>query len=354
MLVFLRLLFVCPLVCLLMLPLLASAVDASKPAEPPISVHINQTFQIPVSENCLTMPRDQYASIELRINGSLSQLKPSDCNPDTTPNTFIFKMSQLDNSAAQREALMSSPWRELKSNFNRDLPYSLRYNNAGNDVLLATGTLRYQILQPAFILIGFAFIIVVAFFLVKLGRDSGMLRDTGTMPVMLRSYSLARVQMAWWFFIVFSSYVWLWIVGEGIPEISSQALGLMGIGSAVYMAAASVDASKQNDFGPSVKFFHDIISDGQGLVLYRFQMLVFNVLFGVLFLIYVVQHVSMPDFDGSVLSLLGMSSLTYTGFKIPEVPPKDTTNTTDTSVVITDGNKTATAPVATADGGKTT
>ncbi|MCH8619241.1 hypothetical protein [Undibacterium sp. TS12] len=306
---------------LLMYGTVACAASAGNKIDEPVSLHLNQLFQVAVPGACALVPKDQLNLVELRINGILSQLKPVDCDHDPAMNKLSFFLPQQDNSKneIQRESLMGSPWRELKNGFRRDLPFSISFNNGAGNTVLATGSFRYQILQPAYILIGFGFIIAVAYALLRLGRDSGLLRDAaGTVAVQQRTYSLARVQMAWWFFIVFASYVWLWIVGEGIPDISTQALGLMGIGSGTYMAAASVDASKNCQYGESQGFFDDIISDGQGLALYRFQMLVFNVLFGVLFLVYVIQHVAMPDFDGSILTLLGMSSGTYAGFKIPE------------------------------------
>jgi hypothetical protein len=121
--------------------------------------------------------------------------------------------------------------------------------------------------------------------------------------------------------VVFYRLCFLYVVvagWRGIPTLSSQALGLLGIGSATYFAAASVDATKPPVNSESQGFWSDILSDAQGLALYRFQMLVFNLLFGVLFILYVVQHVSMPEFDGNILTLMGMSAGTYAGFKIPE------------------------------------
>jgi len=340
------------ILCCLLLMCAATALASISKIDEPVTLQLNQSFQIAIPGVCSTVLKDQFNLVELRINGVLTQLKPLDCNPDPAMNKLSFFLPEQDgsNTAAQREALMGSPWRELKNNFRRDLPFSVSFNNGAGNSVLATGTFRYQILQPAYIVVGFGFIIAVAYALLRLGRESGLLRDTGTAAIAKRSYSLARVQMAWWFFIVFASYVWLWIVGEGIPDISTQALGLMGIGSATYLTAAGVDSSKQNQFGESKGFFDDIMSDAQGLALYRFQLLVFNILFGVLFFVYVIQHVSMPDFDGSILTLLGMSSGTYAGFKIPEQVPKPsdasassgTVIVTSTSSVSSNGSSTTT------------
>jgi len=285
-----------------------------------VAVEINHRFVIASPGICDRVSSDQYAEVELRIQGQLTPLKPIDCNPDAIGYGLQFFMPQLDGSelGALRELLVGSPWKDAKYGFRRDLPYSLTVNTAVGGGALANGILRLQILRPSYLLLGFGFILGVGFALLRLGRDSGLLRDVTDLAVRCRSFSLSRVQMAWWFFIVFASYMWLWLVGEGIPTLSSQALGLLGIGSATYFAAASVDATKPPVDSESQGFWNDILSDAQGLALYRFQMLVFNLLFGVLFILYVVQHVSMPEFDGNILTLMGMSAGTYAGFKIPE------------------------------------
>jgi hypothetical protein len=159
---------------------------------------------------------DQYAEVELRIQGQLTPLKPMDCNPAATGYGLQFFMPQLDGSdlGAMRELLVGSPWKDAKHGFRRDLPYSLTLNTAVGGGVLVSGMLRLQVLRPAYLLLGFGFILGVGFALLRLGRDSGLLRDVTDLAVRSRSFSLSRVQMAWWFFIVFASYMWLWLVGE--------------------------------------------------------------------------------------------------------------------------------------------
>lgn len=284
------------------------------------TVRPNQIFQVDVKDACKLLSKEQLQTVELRINGILSTMRPIDCDPGATPNKLSYLLSEPDNAAGhlQREMLFGSPWRDMKSNFMRDLPYSVGISPGLGEEVLGRGTLRLQTLSAAYIVFGFAFILAVGYGLLRFGRESGLLRDSHSLAAKQRSFSLARVQMAWWFFIVLISYVWLWIVGEGMPSLSTQALGLMGIGSGTYLAAAGVDASKAIPLGESEGFFKDLLSDAKGLALYRFQLLVFNLLFGFLFLAHVVQHVGMPEFDGNILTLLGMSAGTYAGFKIPE------------------------------------
>ena len=49
-------------------------------------------------------------------------------------------------------------------------------------------------------------------------------------------------------------------------------------------------------------------------------MFVWTLALGVIFIVKVARNLEMPDFDTSVLGLMGISSGTYLGMKIPETP----------------------------------
>jgi len=70
--------------------------------------------------------------------------------------------------------------------------------------------------------------------------------------------------------------------------------------------------------GKSGVFFHDLLSDVNGITIQRFQMLVMTVALGIMFLVRVATRLTMPEFDASLLALLGISAGTYIGLKIPE------------------------------------
>ena len=67
-------------------------------------------------------------------------------------------------------------------------------------------------------------------------------------------------------------------------------------------------------------FLLDLLSDNTGVSLHRFQMVVWTIVLGAMFAIGVWQTYRMPQFDPSLLALMGISSGTYLGFKIPEKP----------------------------------
>ncbi|MDE1146612.1 MAG: hypothetical protein PW843_08315 [Azospirillaceae bacterium] len=160
--------------------------------------------------------------------------------------------------------------------------------------------------------------------------------------------------MAWWFVIVLAAYLYLFLVTGELDTLTGQALCLMGLGSGTAIGAVMVEQTKTNpiltayqatlvqtadpttpaDAQPALaltrgalalklasrNFLHDILTDANGISLHRFQSVVWTFVLGVLFLVEVVVHRCMPDFDPYTLGVLGISAGTYLGFKIPEQP----------------------------------
>lgn len=166
---------------------------------------------------------------------------------------------------------------------------------------------------------------------VRLARNSNMLRDSGkkrSRNQPLRPYSLARSQTAWWFILVLISFIFISLVKGSLAAIPMTILGLMGIAGGTFLGSELVDQGRRRDSDPSTVasrefpgFFKDIFSDAGGVAFHRFQMFVWTLALGIVFIVKVARNLEMPDFDTSVLGLMGISSGTYLGMKIPE-PPK--------------------------------
>lgn len=165
-----------------------------------------------------------------------------------------------------------------------------------------------------------------------------------------RPFSLAQTQMAWWFYLVLASYVYLYVSTGTLPTLTDQALILMGIGTGTALGAAMVEQAKTDDKQQRFKelvaklkagtataaetqectsiahdlashdFVQDILTDVNGVSLHRFQSAAWTVVLGGMFVVHVVSKGAMPTFDANTLALLGISSGAYLGFKIPEVP----------------------------------
>ena len=159
-----------------------------------------------------------------------------------------------------------------------------------------------------------------------------MLRDSGeSTPGLRRPYSLARVQMAWWFFLVLGGYMFITLLTGDAVAIPGAVLGLIGISSVTFLSAQLIETSNKattrtaSESAPETEvasqgFLLDVLSNEQGVALHRFQMFVFTVVFGLYFVMKVLGDLVMPDFDVTLLGLMGISSGTYIGAKFPEVP----------------------------------
>src|SRR5262249_34529229 len=84
-----------------------------------------------------------------------------------------------------------------------------------------------------------------------LATKSNILRDAGEEPVdpdtkqpRRKPFSLARTQMAFWFFIVLASYLWIFAITRERDTIPPEVLGLLGISASTALGAVLIDSSK--------------------------------------------------------------------------------------------------------------
>ncbi|HUP60810.1 MAG TPA: hypothetical protein VNA69_10370 [Thermoanaerobaculia bacterium] len=172
--------------------------------------------------------------------------------------------------------------------------------------------------------LAFLFAFVVLMILCAVYTD--VLRD-GSADVVKRAegvkrpYSLGRVQMAWWFFLVVLSYSFIWLVTGDRDTIPPSILGLIGISSATALAAAIIapSQSERQDPRQSQGWWRDLAAGENGAVaLDRLQVVVWTLVLSGIFLFSVVWELTMPEFSGTLLALMGVSSGTYIGFKLPQ------------------------------------
>jgi cell division protein FtsB len=185
--------------------------------------------------------------------------------------------------------------------------------------------------------------------------------------------------MAFWFYLAVAAYVYICVSTLQIHIPMGSVLGLLGISATTGLAAVAVDSRKhlsaksqkaallaeQAALNSRVKdlsstppapgsaaekelidtkkrlahvdalvaqqsiaipapasngFFQDILSDGDGVSFHRFQIAVWTLVLGSVFVWGVYRNLTMPEFDASLLTLMGISAGTYVGFKFPETP----------------------------------
>jgi hypothetical protein len=230
-----------------------------------------------------------------------------------------------------------------------------------------------------------------------LARHTHIIRDPAAprRPDGRRPYSLARGQMAFWFFLVIASYFFLWIVTGDMDTLNASVLALIGISAGTALGSAFVDAAKpaptsssgnqpivdvtrphkevlaelkqlQADtqqelealqkartlISPSDKqaldenerqqnevrkrlanyrwqsayfgwptwrgVLYDLLTENNQISFHRFQIFVWTLILGIIFVVNVYNELGMPEFSATLLGLLGISAGTYIGFKLPE------------------------------------
>lgn len=215
--------------------------------------------------------------------------------------------------------------------------------------------------------------LAVAVVLFLVARSSGMLREPGPRPDDGRKrFSLSRTQMAFWFLLILGAYLFIGLVTSDFGStISESSLVLLGISGATALGATFIDNDKirrvrmlideqtqlvrrvvglnaQAAANPGAKgeidaaneriakidvelaalpvgepvrskgFLRDLISDEDGVSLHRFQIVVWSLTLGAVFVRAAVHELAMPEFSTTLLALMGISSGTYLGFKFPE------------------------------------
>jgi hypothetical protein len=221
--------------------------------------------------------------------------------------------------------------------------------------------------------------IAVAVFLYMLLR-TGIVRDSTCVvrPDGLPPLSLGRCQMAFWFFLVITAFCFLWIItGRGDTDtINGTILTLIGISAGTGLGSAIVskneaptaaakdeaakaaypykikeaqkaleDANRAGDkdrvkvLESQVTEFEDALTKWRAenrnqllldlfseesvstdadrvITFHRFQIVVWTLVLGVVFVSEVMTKLAMPVFDATLLTLMGISSGTYLGFKV--------------------------------------
>ncbi len=314
-----------------------------------------------------------------------------------TVTTVGFTLARTEESKAAWSHILSQPV------LQRRVVVSLGFDNGEemDSILKADGKKEQERFYLTVIpyRTGFGVVIILGALLafLSLACHTHIIRDATAprRPDGLRPYSLARAQMAFWFFLVIASYSFLWIVTGDMDTLNTSVLGLIGISAGTALGAAFVDAGKPVSGGTSgneptvdvtkphlevveelnklrldtvkelealqkarallastdkqvleenerqqnevrerlanykwqTAYFawpqwkgvmYDLLAENNLISFHRFQMFVWTLVLGIMFVWNVYNDLAMPQFSATMLGLLGISAGTYIGFKLPE------------------------------------
>lgn len=350
-----------------------------------------------------------YRSLELFLDG----MRFHSLHPDfISPNILSFPLIYDDSSRQEWRSLLGSL--ESSSHVTR---IGMGFENDQEIIRIAavpgdTPKFTFVIYREGwFVFAILAILAALALFWV-LAIKSDIIRDSAPPEPSnggRRPYSLARFQMALWFFTILIGYLFIFLLtGQFNNVLNDQSLILMGIGAATALGAAMIDSNKNStarsqlttlvpqktkteaelqDLHAQLKetetqlatlkapaaagtvapdpdaeqlqtltqsrqtlkgqiaekkslvaslkgqiddvyhtlqnpvsegFIRDILTDSNGISFHRFQILVWTLVLVAIFATEVYNSLLMPEFNTTLLALMGISSGTYLGFKIPE------------------------------------
>jgi hypothetical protein len=188
--------------------------------------------------------------------------------------------------------------------------------------------------------------------------------DTGAAPIQLK-YSLSRVQLAFWFFLILSAFLFVCTTTWEMHLIGPGLVGLLGVSGATALGSAAIDRTKTKE-QPAVaelaameqqralqnsgyqkrkaepedseqiltekaerrmklgktssllgftSFFRDIMSGENGVEIHRLQNILWTGFLGIVFVRAVWNSLALPDLDANLVLLMLVSSSTYLGLK---------------------------------------
>jgi hypothetical protein len=320
----------------------------------------------------------KFDSLVLFIKGQIAkEIEPDSTDPEH--KRVYFTMRRNDKNAALWQQVLriaGNDHPEVRTGWQSTGPLDMA-PDVQEFSLVVDGT---RILVFLIVFISFAvsfFVLAARSNLLKNTDSSSGVPSTGPY-----AYSLGRVQMAWWFFITLASILIVWLVA-GVFAANDQVLILIGISGATGAGAIAIDAGKQgdaaqkaadvgtkaaavgsaaasahvapagapativnafastqatlsllqNDLNEKAKtlesnakppksknsFLRDILSDRNGISFHRFQIFTWTVVVGIYFIFQVFDSWALPQLNGTILVLMGISGGTYLGFKFPEL-----------------------------------
>ncbi|KRB98740.1 hypothetical protein ASE11_10345 [Hydrogenophaga sp. Root209] len=148
-------------------------------------------------------------------------------------------------------------------------------------------------------------------------------------------FSLAKVQLALWFFVIFGAFLVIWLATGNFDTLNSSILSTLSISAGTALGdtfvkaagpstATSAPQATQTDIflaprWTARRFMRELVSDDEGCSIARFQMLAWTVALVIVFLADVFDDLQMPVFGPELLYLLGLSTGTYVAHRLPEM-----------------------------------
>jgi len=136
------------------------------------------------------------------------------------------------------------------SGIRKPVAFSVGFENQSpfDSVYDQDNPLLLTVISPKYGVIALIIVLLTLVLLIWLAQTTNIIREQGPKPTggKLRPYNLGRTQMAFWFFLVYASYVVIWLVTDALDTITPSLLGLMGISAGTALSEALIDSGKDS------------------------------------------------------------------------------------------------------------
>jgi hypothetical protein len=272
-------------------------------------------------------PQLDPAALELYVDGKrLPRLAP--ILPPADQSHLVYELRDVAGSTAHPDTVKA--WKTLLADGIRDRRMVLSVGFPARGPLPSNvDAFEIDALPTHWLIVWIVLAAGLLGLLVWAAISSDLLRVPGLAPAPpatggpapRKAFSLARTQMAAWFYVVLVAYFFIYLVTGLLDTLTGTVLGLMGISAATGFAATVADiqpAAAGAQAQATRGFFTDLVSETETMTLPRLQLAVWTAVLIFIFGRAVLSTLVMPEFDATLLGLMGISGGTYVGFKLPD------------------------------------
>ena len=144
------------------------------------------------------------------------------------------------------------------------LSVGLEDGSAFDSVHEKDNPLSLTVISPVYGILALLVIATTLILLLWLARTTNIIRVPGPPPApgKRRPYNLGRAQMAFWFFLIYASYLTIWLITSALDTITASLLALMGISAGTALGEAMIDNNKETN---KTNQFQDLTAEKQAL-----------------------------------------------------------------------------------------
>lgn len=215
----------------------------------PDRVGIGETVYIDIDSLAEAIRRDRVDPHDfvLYLNGRpLWNVRGTLVNPTT--GTLAFRLEEADTSREAWVSLLGGPRSLVRHGIVIGAGHAQAQELESAESIPPYVTLT--VVQVSHLVIAAVVLAGLIVGFVVLARRSNLVRDSSPPfppEKKKKPFSLSRLQMAVWFFLVLGAFVFLNLVTHSVDTLNQQALILIGIGTGTALGAALVDTSKSAD-----------------------------------------------------------------------------------------------------------